>query len=189
MENKNTLRLAETAIMLGLATVLSLIKFTDLPFGGSVTLFSMLPVILICYRYGFKWGLLSGVTYGILQLVTGLQALRGVSVATFIGAIVLDYLLAFGMCALAGLFRPVKSQKLGLPLGALAACAGRLLCHFLSGVLLWGEYANIQPVWLYSLGYNASYMIPEAILSVVGVLLLSLMLDFRSENITRKAAY
>lgn len=70
-EKKTILRLCESAIMIALATVLSMIKFANLPFGGSVTLCSMLPLVLIAYRYKWKWGLLTGAVYGLVQMVLG----------------------------------------------------------------------------------------------------------------------
>ena len=152
-----------------------------------MTAFSMLPVIVIAYRYGFRWGLLSGMTYGVLQLLTGLKSLSGVSVITFIGAVFLDYLLAFGACSLGGLFRSVKNQSVGMVLGALAACVCRFIFHYVAGILLWGAYADGVPVWIYSLTYNGVYMSVETIMTVVGAFLLCLFLNFRSADITKRA--
>ena len=65
----NTLRLVLTAMMLAIATVIaficSLIPFLNFPFGGGITICSMLPIILISYIYGVKWGLFTGVTNSI----------------------------------------------------------------------------------------------------------------------------
>ena len=189
MNNKNTRRLVETAVMLALATLFSMIQLYKAPFGGSVTLVSMLPVIVVAYRYGTKWGILSGLTYGALQLVVGLDALRGVSLTTFVGSLFLDYLLAFGMCALGATFRKMKSQKIGLPLGVFMAGAARFVCHYLSGILLWSVYAQdygMMPAY-YSLVYNGGYMLPETLITIVAAVLLSLVLDFRNENITDRS--
>ena len=60
MQIQKTLRLVETGILLAIATVLSVIQPFQLPFGGGITIFSMLPVVLLSYRHGVKWGLLSG---------------------------------------------------------------------------------------------------------------------------------
>jgi len=189
MKNKNTRRLVETAIMLALATGLSLLPLYKAPFGGSVTLASMLPVITIAYRYGMKWGILSGMTYGILQLVTGLEAVKGVSFGSFVGSLLLDYLLAFGMYALGATFRKMKSQKIGLSLGVFMAGVARFVCHFISGVLIWGMYApeGMTPAH-YSLAYNGGYILPETVITLVAAVLLSLVLDFRNENITDRSA-
>jgi thiamine transporter len=85
----------------------------------------------------------------------------------------------------------MKNQTLALGLGAVTASALRFLCHFISGVTIWGDYAGgAKSVWLYSLTYNGSYMAFELILSVIGVAALSLVLDFSKENLrkTRKTA-
>ena len=69
--SKKTLRLVTSGVLIGLATVLSVIKVFALPFGGSVTLFSMVPILVLGYMYGVKWGLLSGGVYGLLQMILG----------------------------------------------------------------------------------------------------------------------
>ena len=72
----NILRLTESAVMIALATVLSNIKFFEMPMGGSVTAFSMLPIVLIAYRYGLKWGLFTGGVYGVMQMLLGMHNLK-----------------------------------------------------------------------------------------------------------------
>lgn len=100
---KTILRLCESAIMIALATVLSMIKFANLPFGGSVTLCSMLPLVLIAYRYKWKWGVLTGVVYGLVQMVLGANNLSyGTSALAVILIILFDYLVAFGAIGFAG---------------------------------------------------------------------------------------
>ena len=98
-----TRKLTESAVMLALTVVLSFFKLVDLPYGGSITLFSMLPVILIAYRHGLTWGLMTGFANGVLQLLMGLKSL---SYATSAGAVVaiilLDYLLAFTVTGFGG---------------------------------------------------------------------------------------
>lgn len=69
-------------------------------------------------------------------------------------------------------------------LGTLLACVVRFLCHFISGVTVWASYAGDMPVWLYSLTYNATYMIPETIVSVIGAVLVCLILDFRTPTVS-----
>ena len=57
-KNKLALRLTESAIMIAAATILSMFKLVELPYGGSITLASMLPIVIIAYRYGTAWGIL-----------------------------------------------------------------------------------------------------------------------------------
>ena len=106
MEHTKTRKLVESAIMIALATVLSLLKLADLPYGGSVTLASMLPIALIAYRNGLGWGLGSGLAYGVLQQLLGLKTLTYVTGAgSVIAVILLDYIIAFTVMGLAGIFR------------------------------------------------------------------------------------
>ena len=81
---KNTRKLTETAIMLALAVALSYVKIFDLPMGGSVTLFSQVPIIIIGYRYGWKWGVSTGILYGILEML--LQGLGNFAYVKGVGA-------------------------------------------------------------------------------------------------------
>ena len=150
--------------MIALATVLSMIKFANLPFGGSVTLCSMLPLVLIAYRYKWKWGLLTGVVYGLVQMVLGANNLSyGTSALAVILIILFDYLVAFG---------------------AFVACALRYICHFISGWAVWKMWApEGQPAWLYSVTYNATYMVPETIVTIVVGVLIALVLDFRKDTV------
>lgn len=187
---KATRRLTETAIMIALATGLSYVTIFKLPMGGSITLFSQVPIMIIGYRYGWKWGACTGVIHGIVQML--LQGLGNFAYVKGIGAylvlIFADYVLAFMALGIGGgMFKKLKNQTLALGLGAFVGSLLRFICHFVSGVTIWGEYAEgWKAVWIYSLSYNGSYMAAEAVISVIGVVLLSLVLDFNKEDL-RKA--
>ncbi|MCC8016585.1 MAG: energy-coupled thiamine transporter ThiT [Clostridiales bacterium] len=188
---KTTRRLTETAIMLALATCLSYVTVFKAPMGGSITAFSQVPIVIIGYRYGVKWGAGTGVIYGILQmLLQGLGNFAYVKgIAAYLVLIFADYVVAFAALGIGGaLFRKaVKNQTLALALGGAAASLLRFICHFISGVTIWGEYADgWKSVWAYSFGYNGFYMLFEGILTVVGVVVLSLILDFNSPNLVKK---
>ena len=187
---KTTRRLTETAIMLALAVALSYVEIFSLPMGGSITLFSQVPIIIIGYRYGAKWGIGTGIIYGLLEML--LQGLGNFAYVKGIGAYLIlifaDYVLAFMSLGLGGaLFKKsVKNQSLALGLGAFAASLLRFICHFVSGVTIWGEYADgWKAVWVYSLAYNGSYMAVEAAISVIAVVLLALVLDFNKVNLRK----
>lgn len=184
-KKKRLLMIAESAIMLALATALSMITFFSLPAGGSVTPFSMLPILIIAYRYGTKWGLGVGVIYGLIQMVLGLSALSYATNAwAAVSIILFDYVVAFGVLGFGGLFRKAKNQAIGFSSGVIFACVLRFLCHFLTGITVWADYADgVWPVVIYSLTYNGSYMLPELIITTaVGAVLMS-FLDFRSEKL------
>lgn len=185
-----TRMLCETAIMIALATALSYVTMFSLPHGGSITLFSQVPIIIIGYRYGVKWGCTTGVIYGILQML--LQGLGNFAYVKGIGAylvlILADYVFAFMSLGLGGaMFKKViKNQTVALALGAFVGSFLRFICHFVSGVTIWADYADgWKGVWAYSASYNGSYMAVEAAISVVAVVALSLVLDFNKENLRK----
>lgn len=163
----NIRRLSETAIMLALATVLSLITVFKWPQGGSITPASMLPIIIIAFRYGGGWGLLAGSLHGVIQLIldAGVIAALGLSPAVFAGSIVLDYMLAFGLLGTAGFFRKIR---FGLQIGTFVAITLRFLCHFISGFILFGYFApeGTAPL-VYSLLYNGAFMLPELVITML----------------------
>lgn len=146
------------AVAVGLATVLSNIKLFHFPTGGSITLFSMLIISLPGYWFGLVAGLLSGVSYGLLQLMIDPNVL-------FPLQLVVDYLFAFGVFGLSGFFQNTKS---GLVKGYLVDVCGRFAFATISGWLFWGEYAwEGWNVLAYSLVYNAIYIFAEAIITIL----------------------
>lgn len=181
----NTKKLIESALFIAMATVLSVIKILELPYGGSVTLASMLPIVLISYRNGVLWGLSSGLVYGVVQQLLGLKNLTYVSTwQSILAVILLDYLFAFAVIGLAGAFRKViKSQNASLAVGAACASVIRYLFHVVSGATVWaGLSIPDKAALIYSLGYNATYMIPETLVLVVAAYYLGSLLDFRSDR-------
>lgn len=153
-----TKQLVFCAVSIALAAVTSFIKLASLPFGGSITLFSMLFVTLIGYFYGAKTGLITGIAYGILQLITGPYIYAPLQV-------LLDYPLAFGALGLSGFF---QNKKRGLVIGYIVGVLGRYLCHVISGYIFFAEYApeNMNPL-VYTLGYNLTYILPEMLVTVL----------------------
>lgn len=153
-----TRQLVYCAGAMALAMVASFIKFASLPFGGSITLFSMLFICLIGYVYGLKIGIMTGVAYGILQFIIGPYIYAPLQV-------LLDYPLAFGALGLSGLF---CNKKHGLMTGYIAGVLGRYICHVISGYIFFASYApeGMNP-FLYTMVYNATYILPELIVTVI----------------------
>ena len=165
--------LVECALMIAIGTVLANVKIYELPNGGSVTLLSMLPFVLISFRHGVKWGVFTGFVNSLLQMLLGFYAPPAPGLLPLVGMILLDYVLAFTLLGLACVFaKPFQNRLLGAAVGSAVVCFIRFLCSFLSGVLIWGNLSDGLPAWTYSLGYNASYMLPETVLTVVAVVLL-----------------
>lgn len=171
--------MVECALMIAVGTVLSMIKLFEMPFGGSITLFSMLPFILVSYRHGLQWGLLTGFINSLLQMMQGFWAPPAGTISAFIGVVLLDYVVAFTILGAACLFaKPFKNRMTGVVVGAASVCFLRFLCSFVSGAWLWGSYQEYYEwaaglnVWVYSLIYNANYMLPELILTSIAAALL-----------------
>ena len=207
MKNK-TKRLTESAMLLANAIVLELIAkmfIPEMPFGGQVTLVSMLPVVLISYRHGMKWGFVAAFTYALLEMALGAKTVSaaflpgyfgdGAMIVNAIAMCLLDYVLAFTVLGLGGLFRD-KLEKKGAALacGSLVALGARYLCHIGSGYILFSGYAEWYftqegfPAWgaklveslspellgiVYSVVYNGMFMIPEMIFTTIVALILA----------------
>lgn len=180
-------RLTESAILLAIAAVLSVIKLVDMPYGGSVTAFSMLPLLIIAYRHGTRWGLFTAFTYSLIQLLLGLD---NFSYATSFLAVVMialfDYLLAFLALGLGGIFRKRMPQGAALSTAAILTGLIRYLCHVVSGCTVWaGLSVPTTEALVFSLSYNATYMIPEIVILVLGAVYLSRLLSLDSTGVSR----
>ena len=182
MQSKRTRILVEGAVMLALATALSFIRIYKLPWGGSITLFSMLPIVLFSIRRGLKAGLAVSFLFSLIQFFQGIgDGLFGWGLTPFmlIACILLDYIIAFTVLGLGGLFR--KKKTAGWIGGIVIAISLRFVMHFLSGVVIWESFGELwegfstDSTVLYSLLYNGSYMLPELIITtVVAVILLNI---------------
>ena len=169
----HTKQLVETAVLLAVGTVLSLVKL-DMPMGGGLTLCSMLPLVLISWRYGARWGGVSGLLYGVLQLMLGLDNVRYASGFWMaMGIVMLDYILAYGVIGLSGLFRGRGKARSMLAAGIAFTFVLRFVCHFITGVwiwdALWPNEFGMASVW-YSAAYNGWYMGGELVLTEVAAL-------------------
>ena len=180
---KNALVMCECAIMIALAAVLSFVKILELPYGGSVTAFSIVPIVIISYRHGVKWGLLSGFVFSIIQLIQGASTLSyATSFWAAVTIILFDYVIAFTVIGLAGFLRNPSAAAVT---GTVGVCALRYICHVISGCTVWaGVSIPSTDGLLYSLSYNATYMIPETIINAAAVFWLFGCLNFRSEKIS-----
>ncbi len=164
MKRMSTRMLVEAGLMIALAQILSYVKLFEPPYGGSVTLGSMLPIIIFSVRWGSRPGVLVGLIYGVLQFVLGPKY------SFHPLGIFLDYILAFGCLGFAGLFR----KNIYTIIGSISiAMVGRFISHFISGVILWYTYApEGMNIYLYSLLYNGGFMLPEFIISAVLICIL-----------------
>ena len=175
-----TKRLTESAMLLAVAIVLELVSkmfIPEMPFGGQITLVSMLPVVLISYRHGVKWGLVAGFTYALLEMALGAKTVAaafqpgyfgdGVMLLNAFIMCVLDYLVAFTVLGFGGLFRnKIERPGTALLAGSAVALGTRYLAHIASGYILfagWAEWFFTQdgfPAWGAALVASLS---PEAL--------------------------
>lgn len=198
---QTTRRLVTSAMLIAVASVLALVSefipFLQLRFGGTLTLASMLPIILISYMYGLKWGLGSAAVYAVIQIFMGFKTVAALftpdsdsymALWMAICVVLLDYFLAYTSLGLGGIFARKKGGCLRLVLGGVVAQVICYAFHVLSGFLFYGAWADwfftdsaakdlAISGWimehlsgrglalLYSLVYNALYMLPEIILT------------------------
>ena len=160
-----TKKLTTSALMVALATVLMWVsKLIPAPWlqGGSVTLASMVPVISIGILFGTSWGILCSLSYAVIQMVFGFYPPPTQTFTAFVLVILLDYIFAFGVLGLSGIFSVLcKRNSFYAAAAAFITTLLRYICHIISGILIWGVYAEEgQSVLSYSLIYNGSYMIP-----------------------------
>ena len=189
--SQRTRALIESAMMVALATVLSIIKIIEMPYGGSVTIASALPIAVLAYRHGFKVGLGAGVVFAMLQQLLGLKTLAYFTTwQSIVAIILLDYLVAFTLFGLGGVFKSTRlEQKNALLFGAILITVLRYICHVISGATVWaGLSIPTEAALIYSLGYNATYMIPEGIILAACAYYLGSVIDFSRPVPERMAA-
>ena len=190
MKVSGTRALVESAILIAIGTMLSVIKIAELPYGGSVTVASMLPIVIISYRHGIGRGLVSGLIFGVIQQLLGLNTLSYVSTwQSILAVIMLDYIVAFLVLGFGGVFRRAfKDQAPALVCGSLLVCLLRYACHVISGATVWaGLSIPTADALIYSFAYNATYMIPETVVLLIAAYYLGSTLDFRSDQPVRLA--
>ena len=166
MKPMQTKRLTVSAVLLALSTVLALvcalIPFLHLPMGGGFTVASMLPIVIISYMYGVRWGLFSAFTYSVIQIVMDLclgvngsvimalfmpQNESYMGIVAAVSILVIDYFVAYTVLGLGGLFRGcVKSKTGAIVLGVLVAVGLRYMAHVVSGYIFYGAWAE----WFFS---------------------------------------
>ena len=191
-----TLSAIMIAFAISISAICSAVPFLNLTFGGGFTIASMLPIIVVAYMYGTKWGLLTAFVYSFMQMLLGFNTvssffLPGDSQMIFHRAIIvclIDYVVAYTVLGLGGVFRKKFGARKALCLGSIFAITLRYLAHIVSGAIFfgtWAEWFFTQegfPAWgqailnslsgdtlsiVYSIIYNGTYMIPEIIITAI----------------------
>ena len=154
----DTKAMVTSAILVAMSIALNQIILFRMPQGGSVTAFSMLPIVVCAYLFGVRRGMMAGMCVGLLDLIFNPYVIHPIQMF-------LDYPLAFGALALAGI---VRNRKYGLVTGYILGLSGRYACAVLSGYIFFGEYAQEgfdSLTW--SFYYNITYLGAEAALTLV----------------------
>lgn len=146
-----TKKLVTTSMLIAIATILSLIVIFALPFGGSITAASMVPIVLVGYLYGIRWGVFSAFAYSLIQMLVGMGTVSAfflpgesqMSVPAAIMICFIDYIAAYTCLGLAGVFgKRFKNQTLSVICGTIMVCLMRYLFHTVSGAIFFGEWAE-----------------------------------------------
>lgn len=155
MGKLNPKLIAEIGLTLGLGIVLHMIPLYQLPQGGRITPGSLVPIFVLSIRRGSKIGILTGAVFGLLVYLIEPFFVHPIQ-------FILDYPLAFSLLGLSGMVSNIP--VVGIILGML----GRLLSHIISGVVYFSSYApqGMNP-WIYSITYNGSVVLPDAILALI----------------------
>lgn len=176
MKKQDLKKLCVSALFLSLGLVLSeFVPNIPIPLihGGSATIFSMVPVCLIGIAFGFNWGLSTGLVYGVIQLIFGIHNVTyagGISEEGAIIVVLFDYIIAYAVLGFSGIFnKAIKNRTLSAVLGVILALILRYACHFITGVTIWRTLTNTWDAVWFSLTYNGAYMIPEIILTALGI--------------------
>jgi thiamine transporter len=175
--------LMEIALSVALAYVLRRFAVWQMPFGGDVSL-AMLPIIVIALRRGIVPGMIAGALFGLLDYTIEPYFVHWAQ-------IFLDYPIAYALVGLAGVARPLVRRASARPtgarvgldagaavLGTVVGVTARFASHFVSGVIFFAANApKGQPVWLYSVIYNGTYLLPSMVACAVGAALVVPVLE------------
>ena len=191
-----TLSAIMIAFAISISAICAVMPFLNLPFGGGFTIASMLPIILVAYMYGTKWGLLTAFVYSVMQMILGFNTLSAFFLPgdsqmlwwKAVLVILIDYVIAYTVLGLGGIFRKKFSPTKAIVLGSIFAISLRYIAHIISGAIFFGAWAewfftqdgfyswgqNILNSFsggslalVYSIIYNGTYMIPEIIITAI----------------------
>ncbi len=192
-----TKRLVTTSMLIAIATVLSVFQPFQLPFGGGITIASMMPIVILAFCYGTKWGLFSAFIFSLLQLLLGIRTVSAFFLPgeeqmvlwMALSICFLDYIAAYTVLGFGGIFKnKIKNNSVAICVGSVVALSLKYLIHILSGALFFGAWAEwffgqegfyaigktiletfsgTALSFIYSIFYNGTYMLPEIIITAI----------------------
>ena len=179
--NTNISTLSECAVMLALSFALSFAKVFEMPMGGSVTIASMLPIMLISIKYGLKTGLATSFVYSLTQLLETIMSASNAlawcqTSKALVICILFDYIVPFTLLGLACLPKRLKLTKnveINIYIGILFVVLLRFICHFVTGVTIWGQWApDGMGKYLYSFLYNGGFLAADSLICIICAILM-----------------
>ena len=171
-----TRQLVESAVMIAIGTILSMITIASpWKLGGGITICSMLPLVILSFRHGTKVGVFASCVYGLIQMILGFSNVQyATNFVMAMGIVLFDYIVAFGVVGLSAVFKKFFENTLtAIVIGVVFTFTLRLVCHFATGVWIWEALWPNElgwAAWIWSIAYNASYMIPEIVLTLIVIL-------------------
>ena len=171
-------RLSLSSLLISISLILCHIKISSpFTFGGSITLFSCVPLLIISFKYNFKWGVFSGFIFGLLHFITSHSKLQGFSFFSVFISIFLDYIVAYSIIGFSSFFLSIFRCNFKYSSIIAASCSFffKFLIHIISGFIIWLPIFNysLLHTFYFSLFYNASYSIPEYFINILGLFLLN----------------
>lgn len=192
-----TMQLVESALMIAAAVVLNELLKIPAPWGGGLTVVSMLPLVLISHRYGAPWGLFTAYVFSLIELIFGLKNIGYAETTVMaVGIILLDYVIAYSVIGLSGIF---GKERWSVAVGIAVTFSLRFLSHWVAGAWIWGVWMPetywgmpMTNPWVYSALYNGWYMAAELALTELVAMLIYKPLEKYFRNVktlkTEKAA-
>ena len=166
--------LVEIALFASIGVIFDMLTFSFMPQGGGISL-KTIPILLITIRWGFLAGFSTGMLVGFVDIATGATVYHWAQVF-------LDHCLANAVLGFSAIFnKPIRAALrdrnkrvlvISLMTAILMASFCKYIVHVISGVIFFYMYANGQNVWLYSIIYNATPMIPTTIIVIICMVLL-----------------
>lgn len=164
MKNKKLYKICECAVLIAMAVALCAVEIQVGALGGSID-FVMIPLFVIAFRNGWVYGTASGAVFGLIKCIIG------GGIGWGLPSILLDYVLAYAAVGVAGIF---KDKYWALELSTFVGCFSRFIIHFISGVTIYMITAptdvagmTIASPFVFSVVYNALYMLPNTVIAIV----------------------
>lgn len=171
---------------MALCLIITLFPIFRLPFGGSVTIGKLLPLIFFTYFYGLKSGIFAGTIFSVFQIMISFHVPPAKTVFSFICVVLLDYMIPYLIIGFTAIFKNIfRNIKKCFSVSIVFSYFVRFLCGVFSGILIWREYIPKEyNIWVYSVVYNLIYILPEMLIALIVCGILLKFFIFKNANHT-----